>query len=430
MTEVLLLVLAIVSIIMALVTAKICSGRTAALGPLLLYVACSILFINIGFIKYFLTYRVQSWAADALFSISLGLFMVAVGGFVGGLIFKTPITWPNITRVQLESDIPYPIAMSTALVIFSLVLLYFYFLGYIPLIEGIRTLVTEGFRPGLTNTFRVGRDIYVNPEATYIPMQGFMEAMRYFGLPIVAIWFLHYFRMGIKKKLSMLMVITAVVLIISTGQRWPLMYMILSLIIYRSWTEPNPQRFRRFLVITVAMAAIAGIFLSALLGRATMYGLNLYQMLVFGIEDLANRILFGNARIPFFSYQMFSMDHNWLYGWSWLQNLISYLPGPDPSYPVTFYQLVTGNQKGFTAPPDFYTEAYINFGWLGVIVVPFFWGMGLASFQSMVVKPNTGLLRLSISVILTVLVSFSAMSGAVFIFGGIIISLFIFDFTA
>lgn len=421
----LVLILAIACIIASLVMAAVCSGRVLALGPLLLYVVGSVLFINIGYIIYFISYSTYQWAVDALFSVSLGLLAVASGGFIGGLIFQTPTSWARMNQERVTTDIPFPIAVSTAVVVFVIVLLYFYFLGYIPLFEGIRTFYIRGFVPGLTNSFRVGRDVYVNSEASYIPLQGFMEAMRYFGLPLVVIWFLHYFKRGVRRKLSIAMISFAIVLTISTGQRWPLMYMILSVIIYWSWTEARPERFRRFLTKMLVAALAAGILLSALLGRTARNSLSWFQMLAFGVWDLTTRIFTGNVRIPFLSYQLFATEARWLYGWSWIQNLLSYLPGPYPSYPVTFYQVVTKDPRGFTAPPDFYTEAFINFGWFGVIAIPFFWGITLAFFQRLIVRPNPGLLRTSVAIALAMLVSFSSMSGAIFILGGAIVYTFL-----
>lgn len=426
MTKFLLLTFAMMSMITAFYLSWITKGRSWALSPLFLYVSCSIIFINIGYVFYFLHYLTESWAADALFSVSLGLFLIAVGGIVGGLMLRTSFIWSRIGYIQIREDIPYSLAVSTAFIVFAIVLLYFYFLGYIPILEGLYILLNNGFKRGLVNTLRVGRDVYVNPEAVYIPLQGFMEAMRYFGLPIVAVWFLHFYRQRIRRKMSLIIVVISSVLIVFTGQRWPLMYMFLTIIIYWSWTEPCPGHFRNFLIRIMFLAIIAGGVLSALLGRTLDSGLNTWDVLSFGFSDLWERIFLGNVKIPFVSYQLFSRHEDWLYGWTWLQDLLSYLPGPLPSYPVTFYKLVTGDPRGFTAPPDFYTEAYINFGWLGVIVFSIVWGMCLSFFQFYIARKKTGLFRISVLALMTTLIAFSAISGVMFLLSGIIVGIFIF----
>jgi hypothetical protein len=425
MTAFLLVLFSLVSMVFSLFLAKATMGRTWALSPLFLFLTSSIVFINIGFTIYYLKFSEETWAINALISVSLGLLLVAIGGFIGMILFKSYKIWPRINNTEIKINLSYKVAVRTAIIVFAIVLLYFYLLGYIPLIEGLKALIFKGFRSGLTNSFRVNRDIYVNPEASYIPMQGFFEATRYYGLPIVGIWFLHFYKQKVNQKTSLLFLLTSMFFITLTGQRWPLMYMLLAIIIYTSWSENNWFKYRKYLFNVGIISVFIGIFLSILLGRTSHDNLSIVQMFIFGLTDLLNRIIFGNVKIPFESYRFFPQQEYFLYGWSWLQNLLSYIPGPLPSYPVTFYKLITGDPKGFTAPPDFYTEAYINFGWLGLIFISFFWGVFLSFLQRFFVLTKKTLISSSISVLICTLISFSSMSGLVFILGGLIISIFI-----
>ena len=425
MTEALLIVFAIVSMLASVLIARVSMGRTWALSPLFLFVVTSILFINIGFIKSFMDYSDQHWAAYALLSCSVGLLLVSSGGFLAALILNVPMLWPRVTSTLIRIDFSFGIAMRTACVVFTIVLLYFYLLGYIPILEGVKILLTQGFIAGLVNNLRIGRDVYVNPEAAYIPLQGFMQAIRYFGLPIVAVWFLHLYRQKVRTRLSLAMLLSSAVLMVLTGQRWPLMYMFLTLIIYWSWTESNLRKYRRVIQRLGVTAFVTGGILSMLLGRTTQSGLNITEMALLGLNDLFDRIFLGNVKVPFISYRIFPQEENWLYGWSWIQNLLAFLPGPLPSYPVTFYQMVTGDQKGFTAPPDFYTEAYINFGWLGLVVISFCWGFLLVIFQRILIGIRTSLLRTSVLAMMSTLIAFSGFSGVIFLVGGVIVSIFI-----
>jgi len=425
MTELILVIFAIASMVFALILSWTIKGRTLALPPLLLYIIVSISFINIGFLNYFLKYGTEPWAVNALLSASFGLFFVSIGGFMGGIIFRNPIIWPSVICTETRQNISYPIAVFTAFIIFGIVLIYFYFLGYVPFIEGFRILVNQGLTKGLLNTLRVSRDVYIRPEANYIPFQGFMEAMRYFGLPIVTIWFLHFYKQGLQRKFSLIMIIISFLLIVLTGQRWPLMYMFLTIAIYWSWTESNSVYFKKSLMKLVIFALLFGLVLTLFLGRTFQNEFNILGMLTNGFSELWNRMVLGNAKIPFLSYKIFPQQESYLYGLSWVQNIISYLPGPSPSYPVNFYRVVTGDPTGFTAPPDFYTEAFINFGWFGVIFLSFFWGIFLSIIQRYFLVSNKKLSSLSINALLCTLLSFSVMSGIIFILGGVIISIFI-----
>ncbi len=305
--------------------------------------------------------------------------------------------------------------------VFFVVLLYFYFLGYVPLVEGLKTLLTRGFTSGLVNTFRLERDSYLNEQARYIPLQGFLEAMRYAGLPIVGVWFLHFFREGIRRHLSMAILVTSGVLTVLTGQRWPLMCYMFALLIYISWAEKLTPRFRRLAMSILLLSAFMGVILSALLGRTSQRGLTTPEIMSFGTTDLVQRIFVGNADVPFSSYEVFPAQRGWLYGQSWVQNLVSYLPGPSPSFPVEFYAMVTGGQFGYTAPPDFYTEAFINFGWIGVVVICVFWGVLLAVLQAVIAEFRS-LTNLSLAVIMTAFAAFSSVSGAAFLLAPLIIA--------
>ncbi|MGB9880454.1 MAG: hypothetical protein ACPLRM_06810, partial [Anaerolineae bacterium] len=248
---------------------------------------------------------------------------------------------------------------------------------------------------------------------------------RYFGLPIVAIWFIGFYRRKIYPRISLFILGLAVLLILSSGQRWPLMYMLITIAIYLSWIVIDRQRLWKVARALALTAVILGLVMTILLARFASEGLTFTQVLLRGVSDFFHRILFGNVKVPFMSYQIFPAKEGWLYGQSWWQNLISYLPGPQPSFPVAFYQLVTGDPIGFTAPPDFYTEAYINFGWLGVVAISFIWGVLLSCLQTFIALGKKSLIRTSIFALITTVVGFSALSGISFVLGAVLVGFFL-----
>jgi hypothetical protein len=425
MSEALTVFFSMVSPVIALFLAMQARGRAHAVTPILAFVVASILFINIGFITYYLGVPSELWTQRALLSVSWGILLVGLGGFAGAVIFRAPRTWSRFSHQAEGISIPYGTAVTVALVVFGIVLLYFYFLGYIPLFQALKLLITEGLKKGLLNTLRVARDLYINPEAKYIPFQGFMEAVRYFGLPIVATWFIHFYRRKIYPRVSLFMVGLTVLLILSSGQRWPLMYMLAAIGIYLTWVVTDRRRLWRVIRVLTLTAVLFGLVTTVLLARFEVEGLTFTQVLFRGVNNLFQRIFFGNIKIPFMSYQAFPTKEGWLYGQSWWQNLISYLPGPQPSFPVTFYQLVTGDPRGFTAPPDFYTEAYINGGWLGVVTVSFIWGVVLSCLQMFIALGEKSLIRTSMFALIATVAGFSALSGIIFVLGAVYVCFFI-----
>lgn len=425
MTMLLALALWVFSLGAALLLVRFVQRDTWAVSPLAAFIAVSILFINIGFVVFFFQYAAEPWALSAIASVSLGLLSVAVTGAMGVVALRLPASWSRDQRGGMEEDVSFPVAVSSTLILFGISLSYFVFLGYVPLFEGLKILLSNGFVAGLVNSFRVGRDVYVNPEARYIPFQGFLEVIRYFGLPIAAVWFVEFFRRQQKRFVCVAFLAVTSLVVVLTGQRWPLMYMLATVLVYLSWTVEQDPRIRRAIRRVVAFGLVAGILLSVLLGRRAAAGSGLFENVVLGVKDLGSRIVLGNSTVPFVSYSLFPSKEGWLWGASWLQNLKAYLPGPLPSYPVTFYRLVTHDYRGFSAPPDFYTEAYINFGLGGVIVLSGFWGAVLALLQLVLLRARRSLLDASICALLVTLVGFSAISGVSALLGGLIVSFFV-----
>jgi hypothetical protein len=245
------------------------------------------------------------------------------------------------------------------------------------------------------------RDIYINPDAAYIPLQGLLEAFRFVGLPMAAIWFVHRFREGKQRLLSVFMAALCLFWLVSTGQRWPLLHFLINLFAYFSFTT-SYYHFRRVASRIILWGFVSGAVISALQARTNEVLIGLLEIAFFGVADLADRILFGNATAPVLSFQVFPYEYNWLWGQSYLQNLLCYLPGPYPSFPVTFNYMVMREQVGFTAPPDFYTEAYVNFGLIGTLIMSFLFGVLLAMLDKILLRYRDTVIGLSgISVVTT-----------------------------
>jgi len=69
---------------------------------------------------------------------------------------------------------------------------------------------------------------------------------------------------------------------------------------------------------------------------------------------------------------------------------------------VTFNYMVMREQVGFTAPPDFYTEAYVNFGLIGTLIMSFLFGVLLAMLDKVLIRYRNTVIGLSgLSVVTT-----------------------------
>lgn len=386
------------------------------------FLIASVIFVSPGFIHFYFFYDKAGFAQNALLNASLGLGMATAGGYIAEHWFaqRRYSAWRRPLKAVRLRYRPRAYLM-TAFILMIFVALYFVLLGYIPLLEGFRALLTEGFKPGLVNTPRVMRDIYVNPDAQYIPLQGLLEAFRYIGMIIVCLWFLHWYRLGYRRRIATWMMLAAIFWLVATGQRWPLLHLLLACLIYFSITLSTRQFWR--VVLTVSLiGALVGTVLTALLGRTTEQLTSLLEILYFGGGNLMERILYGNAVAPVLSFDLYPGRYPLLYGGSYLQNLLSYLPGPSPSFPVTFNWIVMGDTRGFTAPPDFYTEAYINFGYMGTALLSFLFGVALAGVTRLALPLLRTLTGVSLYATMTLYLSMTSSTGVTFFLGWVVVA--------
>jgi oligosaccharide repeat unit polymerase len=409
--------------VLALALAWLRWKQTRVITPTAGFLVCSIFFVQIGFIYFYYEYDGVESARTALLNTSVGVLSVAVSIMLG-------LSWierrSKVYRIShLPAGYPLSVYIAVACVLIALTLVYFLLIGYVPLIAAFYSLLTEGWSQGLLNRLRVSRDIYVNPQANYVPLQGFFEIIRYVGMVIIFMWAIHLRRIGFNRFLSGMLLASAFLLPVFAGQRWPLLHLLMSALIFLSYTLKTRQFLRILRVLTIIGFAL-GVLLTVLLARYTSPSGKTSEIFLLGVVTLMERLVAGNAVAPVLSFGLFPSRHPFLYGESYLQNLYSYLPGPAPSFPVTFYQIVTGDSIGFTAPPDFYTEAYINFGFLGTCIISFIFGISLVFLEVVLYQYRNNLFQLSVVCSFTLYISLSSSTGITFVLGWLITVLFVY----
>lgn len=402
--------------------------QTRFIGAVCLYGVWSVLFTNAGFLTIYLSGAGGEYARTAVMNVSLGLFCVISGAWIGLALVNGYRGSTNRDPQDIKLGYSLSAYRNVSIMLFIIMTLYFVMLGSIPLIQGIQTLLTQGFISGLANSFRISLNIYINPDARYIPLQGLLDMLRTIGMPTVLVFGIHLYRAGyIKTWQILLWGGLSIFFLIATAQRWPLMHTLVIVLIYFSLTTQN-SFFSKILGKLLIISIASGITLSILLGRTSQQLHSLGELISFGALDLSQRILVGNVLVPFESYALYPNQQGFLLGQSYYQNLMSYLPGAAPSFPVTFYQTVTGDAIGFTGPPDLYTEAYINFGFWGTIVICFLWGILLSVIDNSLPYASRRLISLSF---ISVLIFYSAnavSTGVMYCLGLFVVYPIIFTF--
>lgn len=355
-------------------------ARSRHITAATLFIAISLVFINVGmFFRWLQTPPVErlGWPTDAFLVSTLGLFFFLLGKAVGSIRPSKPkfaiAASPRVglSNFTLAGARGLPFACIVVLAASSL---YFLARGSLPLLQGLSDLAASGqISNGLVSSHRNARDSY-SGTAVYLPGQGLLEAARYWGLPLVLLW--SWIMIAKKRWRAMGRIFTAasIVLSVASGQRWPLMYLLVAVLLVGmyvfTWRGKSILRW-------AGLTLLSGVVLSALLGRGAQGISSVGAALQFGAEQLASRLFLEQSLVPFISFQFSRESLLPDYATTFTQNLMAYLPGEGASYPVTFSRVITGS-TGFTAPPDFFTEAWINGGWAMVAVLPFVWGLLLS----------------------------------------------------
>jgi oligosaccharide repeat unit polymerase len=409
-----------ICIVYSMLISLFVNKKSGTVTVIFLFTVSSIFFINIGLFSLYLEHNTQIWTIKPVIVSSTGLLMVNISYLIFFLL-RSKKNGPKKLRSQVIQKDKFIVIVILSIFVFSFVLLYFLMLGYIPLLEAIKDMFSQGMQRGTLNTYRISRDVYANVNAKYIPFQGLFEILRYFGLPVIIFLNLFYTK---QHKVSYLLILIAILLLISSGQRWPLMYALMGIIIFYAYSLSNKTKLFKTIKSTVIISVCLGIVLSTILGRRTEENVSVFYNTLLGTLDLFNRIFLGNTLVPFMSYKVIPSEIEYFYGWTWIQNVLAYLPGPYPSFPVTFYKIIFGDTIGYTAPPDFYTEAFINFSWWGIIIIPVIWGWVIELFEQRLVSSNN-IYTFSYLVLIAILLVFSSFSGISFMLGGIVVIIFI-----
>lgn len=180
------------------------------------------------------------------------------------------------------------------------------------------------------------------------------------------------------------LVAVAMMFLTVTGGRKPVIIVLASAaLLWMGATGPLPPGMRRgFLASVTALVALMALFglFTVLQGRAdTPQGPGEYVL--GGLGDLYNRIG-GSESQAQLSAILLLRDQAPVWGRDWYQSLQSVLPGPNPTDLTLAHQihgLLYGDASG-NAPLNVWGSLYYNWGWPGMILIPFVAGYLLQRF--------------------------------------------------
>jgi len=268
--------------------------------------------------------------------------------------------------------------VSAAVVILIPSWIYFVLLGYVPLFEGLNSVSASGLGGlGELQISRLSRDATLGSTGTRIPLQGLWELFRNVGTPFLVALAIAQIQAGHRKMFRILVLILAVTTSLLAGQRWPLIYTIVAVLATFAFLRPlklSVKRSRIFLLGAILFGV--GVGISTLQKRTLETFQSTQDAVAFGFNNLIGRILVEQSQTSVLSYLNESFRGGELGGRSYWLAFQAYLPGQkQATFPVEFYQTVYQTSAAYTAPPDFFTEAYLNFDVFGVVVAAILWGL-------------------------------------------------------
>lgn len=338
------------------------------------FLIASVCFVNVGFLAIHFRSGAQPWisSAEGLTVVSTGLLTATIAVLIIHPRHDSSQRSPDPATSSSSPTLQDRRLLWLTFTLLAPAWLYFALLGTVPLFDGISAIAHEGVGGlGELQASRLARDPYASQHGERVPLQGLLQMFRNFGAPVVFVYALLQLRQGMQRNLRYGVMLLAVVTSVAAGQRWPLMYLAMAAILAFCLTT---ARFPAKQVLSgISVSFILGAALSAMQARTLDNITSVAAAVQFGVADLVDRIFIYQALVPMASYGSAGDSLRGMMGASYAQSLWAYLPGPGASFPVDFYRIVTGDVKGYTAPPDLYTEAYFNFGYLGVILLTSAW---------------------------------------------------------
>lgn len=389
------------------------SSRAGGVGPAW-FAVCAVIFVLIGFLSNSLAEGTVA-ARTGLTVVSVGLLFFIVGA-IAAMTVSNHLSARHYPSSSYDSEAD-PDVDGKRLVVLSIATLgpswlYFVLLGYVPLFDGVGAVIGQGVSGiGELQASRLSRDSYASDAGVRIPGQGFLQIARNIGVPMLAAYAFMLIRSHGRSASRVIVLALAIVTVLLAGQRWPLLYVGIALAVAMTFAEARFP-FKRMIQLGILITGI-GVFVSVLQGRTSDKLDSWGEATAFAISDLWKRITYDQVLVPILSYERSTYEAGELLGRSYIDSLLAYAPGPGASFPVEFYMKVTSDSHAYTAPPDFFTEAYINFGMPGVAICSALWGVVLASASSTIVSKDHNLDTALRSGIVSVL-ALSCFTGPVF----------------
>ena len=302
--------------------------------------------------------NILSWYS---FCMSLGLWLFICSSFLLRTIKPPLIVRPN--------RIPQKTRHSVSLA--------FYFITSISLVgvlmePGYLGLMRELLTGGISGGF-IRKSITLSDSAFSYGGKGFVTFIKYQLLPFITLAMLVNYRHN--KVILSIIVIVSLLLLASDFRRGPLFFHSISLVVLYIIFNSGYKKAGLFAYIfPIISVVLLMIFMTILLGRSQGVTVELFFF------ELFFRVFISQSQTGTYVFQLIPSIQPYLEGFGYIQNLPSFVTGLDSlSFAGELFHYIHGRDGG--ASFSAFTEAYANFGILGIIVIPILLALVMLSIE-------------------------------------------------
>lgn len=207
-----------------------------------------------------------------------------------------------------------------------------------------------------------------------------------------------------------LLILLSLFLLISNGDRMPLLMYVISIVIALNNVNDNDKRnsLKQLVYVVLFIILFLGVF-SFLLGRGTE-NINIIESIIQTIIDVFFRIFLSQSQTGSYIFQLYGNGQGFSMFDIYIQNFSTYFVDDIKSYSVDLFYLVHG--RSGSASHSAFAEAYASFGTLGVILISIFLG---ALSQYLFIK----MIRMNKTILHSVCFSFLGLSISISALGSV-----------
>lgn len=266
---------------------------------------------------------------------------------------------------------------------------YYIAIGYNFMIVALRSLI---FESSVLSNARELRLLTYSGDRYLAP--GYVNQFKNILFPLMCMYLyvkLLYIKNNKYRPYVILYTVLSLLFLAGTGQRGATIYAIITAVILINLTLNDKDRIRHNLVFFVSSFLLFSL-LSIFLGREVK---DLNQLDFNNLLSLfTGRIFDANQLSSVIGFRyVYNLDTVW--GKEWLTDLISLLPGQrtDLSIANIVHGVLYGTTRG-TAPISIWGDVWLNFGLIGIIIIPVLIGVVLESLYYRMITHEKSLERL------------------------------------